>query len=105
MKKSNKFYTQVSEDTYDIDVVLLYRYATEYDCNKDVEGLADEIQEALDVAESCGEYWDDLDPRFPNNTYNYGFILDGCLFVRGYSGIADKYWNEIDGPWVYCRPW
>jgi hypothetical protein len=102
--KKNKFYTQVSEDTYNIDVALLHKYATEYDCNEDTEGLADEIQEALDVAEDCGRYWSDEDPLFPNNNYNYGFVLDDYLFIRYYTGVADKYWNKEGGPWTYCHP-
>jgi hypothetical protein len=104
MKKS-KFYEQVSEDTYNINVPLLYKYATEYDCVEDEEGLADEIGEALDVAQDCGEYWSDLDPKYPNNLFNWGFKLDGYLFVRDYTGIAGKYWNENQDTWTYCRPW
>ena len=103
--KRNKFYEKVSEDTYNIDVPLLHKYATEYDIGEDEEGLYDEIVEALNIAEECGEYWDDSDPKFPNNTYNWGFTLDGYLFVRGYTGVADRYWNKIGEPWTLCRPW
>lgn len=103
--KRNKFYEKVSEDTYKIDVELLHKYATEYDIYDDEEELYDEIVEALDVAESCGEYWSDLDPRYPNNTFNWGFKLDGYLFVLDYTGVAGRYWNEGDGLQTLCRPW
>jgi hypothetical protein len=105
----NKFYKKVSEDatstTYNIDLPLLYEYATSYDFIDDVEGLRNEIEEALDVAQGCGEYWDDLDPKYPNNTYNWGFKLDGYLFIRGYSGEAGMYWNQGNGLYTLCRPW
>jgi len=103
--KRNKFYEKVSEDTYNIDVPLLHKYATEYDIGEDDEGLYDEIVEALDVAENCGEYWSDLNPRYPNNPFNWGFKLNGYLFVLDYTGVADKYWNKIGEPWTICRPW
>lgn len=103
--KKNRFYEQVSEDTYNIDVELLYKYATEYDYGEDEEGLADEIEEALDVAESCGTYWSDYNPRYSNNPFNYGFELNGYLFIYDYTGVAGKYWNEGDGLQTLCRPW
>jgi hypothetical protein len=41
----------------------------------------------------------------PNNTYNWGFKLDGYLFIRGYSGEAGCYWNQGNGLYTLCRPW
>lgn len=100
----NRFYEKVSEDTYNIDVALLHKYATEYDVQEDVEHLEDELRDALAVARDFGDYWDDLDPRYPNNPYNWGFTLDDFLFVLDYTGVAGKYWND-DETWTICRPW
>ena len=43
------------------------------------------------------EEWSEYDDNFPNNTYRYGYILEGHTFVTGYTGVAGCYWYEETG--------
>lgn len=49
------------------------------------------------ILEEYGEEWSEYDDRFPNNTYRYGYILEGHIFVTGYTGVAGCYWYEETG--------
>lgn len=49
------------------------------------------------ILEEYGEEWSEYDENFPNNTYRYGYILEGHIFVTGYTGVAGCYWYEETG--------
>lgn len=49
------------------------------------------------ILEEYGEEWSEYDARFPNNTYLYGYILEGHTFITGYTGVAGCYWYEETG--------
>lgn len=49
------------------------------------------------ILEEYGEKWSEYDENFPNNTYRYGYILEGHIFVTGYTGVAGCYWYEETG--------
>ena len=49
------------------------------------------------ILEEYGDEWSEYDDRFPNNTYRYGYILEGHIFVTGYTGVAGCYWYEDTG--------
>lgn len=49
------------------------------------------------ILEEYGEEWSEYDDRFPNNPYLYGYILEGHIFVTGYTGVAGCYWYEETG--------
>ena len=49
------------------------------------------------ILEEYGEEWSEYDYRFPNNPYRYGYILEGHIFVTGYTGVAGCYWYEETG--------
>ena len=49
------------------------------------------------ILKEYGEEWSEYDDNFPNNTYRYGYILEGHTFVTGYTGVAGCYWYEETG--------
>ena len=49
------------------------------------------------ILKEYGEEWSEYDDNFPNNTYRYGYILEGHIFVTGYTGVAGCYWYENTG--------
>lgn len=49
------------------------------------------------ILEEYGEEWSEYDENFPNNPYRYGYILEGHIFVTGYTGVAGCYWYEETG--------
>ena len=49
------------------------------------------------ILEEYGEEWSEYDENFPNNTYRYGYVLEGHIFITSYTGIADRYWIEETG--------
>lgn len=49
------------------------------------------------VLKEYGEEWSEYDENFPNNTYRYGYVLEGHIFITSYTGIADRYWIEETG--------
>lgn len=49
------------------------------------------------ILEEYGEEWSEYDENFPNNTYRYGYVLEGHTFVTGYTGVAGCYWYEETG--------
>lgn len=49
------------------------------------------------ILKEYGEEWSEYDENFPNNTYRYGYVLEGHIFITSYTGIADRYWIEETG--------
>lgn len=49
------------------------------------------------VLKEYGEEWSEYDENYPNNTYRYGYVLEGHTFITSYTGIADRYWIEETG--------
>lgn len=49
------------------------------------------------ILKEYGEEWSEYDDNFPNNTYRYGYILEGHTFVTGYTGVSGCYWYEETG--------
>lgn len=49
------------------------------------------------ILKEYGEEWSEYDDNFPNNTYRYGYVLEGHTFITSYTGIADRYWIEETG--------
>lgn len=49
------------------------------------------------ILRGYGEEWSEYDESFPNNPYRYGYILEGHIFVTGYTGVAGCYWYEETG--------
>lgn len=56
------------------------------------------------VLERDGLEYSEYDEEYPNNTYLYGYELDGIIFKMYYTGIAGNYWgNTIAESVIDCR--
>lgn len=51
----------------------------------------------MSALHTYGKEWDEYDEEFPNNPYRFGYVLEGHVFVTGYTGIAGHYWTDDTG--------
>ena len=45
------------------------------------------------IYDSCEE-WSDYDDEYPDNTYDWGYIVNGQRLTFGHHGRAGEYWNR-----------
>lgn len=102
--EGNAFYT-IRNGSVVIDVEKLHRYATKYNMKEDAEGIRKDFYNALAIAKTQGDRWNDIDPKYPDNLHHEGFTLHGYTFISYYSGIAGDYWYTGQYGYPVCRPW
>lgn len=86
-----------SNNVEKIEIIFnfLYNYCTynDWDLGNPSHELAHDMIEY--IGREFGKEWDDLDPQFPNNTFNWGYECFGREVVLGYSGVCGRYWSTI----------
>lgn len=83
------------QDLTDQDIinVVTYNFYDDIDESIDLDEYRNIENYIMGIIENRYEEWSGYDEHYPDNTYDWGYVIAGQQITFGHHGVGGEYWN------------